>query len=270
MPFQRTGKFPLDRTDLFNSYEDAVKYAAGDVTNPDERGLCGTSYIGQILTVYENDIISVYMINANRTLQAISSASASVDNISVELNESQQICIKGFNNASDGYMLIKDPETHQLKWVEPISREGIDAAIAEAKGFANLSKSYSEDASVSVQAAERIKQDLIDRIWFGTLGEYYNLETVYDDHIYIITDGFFHPMTVSETVISPKVGSPVILHLENAISTVSMSISPMIEGMSFVKIDNDNYQVKTIRDDYTEAILLISDGTTQCKVTIKP
>ena len=30
MPFQRTGKFPLDRTDLFSSYADAVKYAAGD------------------------------------------------------------------------------------------------------------------------------------------------------------------------------------------------------------------------------------------------
>ena len=29
-PFQRTGKFPLDRTSMFDSYEDAVKYAAGN------------------------------------------------------------------------------------------------------------------------------------------------------------------------------------------------------------------------------------------------
>ena len=26
-PFQRTGAFPLDRSDLFSSYEDALKYA---------------------------------------------------------------------------------------------------------------------------------------------------------------------------------------------------------------------------------------------------
>lgn len=71
MPFQRTGKFPLDRTDLFSSYDDAVKYAAGNVENPDSRGLCGTSYVGQIITVFENDTVTVYKINANRTLEIV-------------------------------------------------------------------------------------------------------------------------------------------------------------------------------------------------------
>lgn len=71
MPFQRTGKFPLDRTDLFSSYEDAVKYAAGNTEDPDSRGLCGTSYIGQIITVFENDVVSVYKIEANRSLSQV-------------------------------------------------------------------------------------------------------------------------------------------------------------------------------------------------------
>lgn len=73
-PFQRTGKFPIDRTDLFDSYADAVKYAAGNRSDPDSRGLCGTSYIGQIITVYEDDVVTVYKIDADRTLKEIGAA----------------------------------------------------------------------------------------------------------------------------------------------------------------------------------------------------
>lgn len=70
MPFQRTGAFPLDRTDLFDSYADAVKYAAGNVNDPDKRGLCGSSYVGQQITVFENGTVTHYTIMADRTLQS--------------------------------------------------------------------------------------------------------------------------------------------------------------------------------------------------------
>ena len=49
-PFQRTGKFPLDRSSIFESYEDALKYAKGD--GSDSRGLGATAYIGQTITVW--------------------------------------------------------------------------------------------------------------------------------------------------------------------------------------------------------------------------
>lgn len=71
MPFARTGKFPLDRTDIWGSYEDACKYAKGDDNDPDSRGLQGTSYIGQCLTVYENDTVTVYKILPDRTLEVV-------------------------------------------------------------------------------------------------------------------------------------------------------------------------------------------------------
>lgn len=71
IPFQRTGQFPLDRSDLFASYEDAVKYAAGDINDPDSRKLCGTSYIGQIITVFEKGTVSAYQISAARTLSRV-------------------------------------------------------------------------------------------------------------------------------------------------------------------------------------------------------
>ena len=50
MPFQRTGKFPLDRTNIFSSYEDILAYAKQD--GSDIRQLGGTSYIGQIVVNY--------------------------------------------------------------------------------------------------------------------------------------------------------------------------------------------------------------------------
>lgn len=63
MPFQRTGAFPLDRTAIFSSLADAKLYAT---KGEDSRQLSGTSYIGQIIVVYENDTVAAYII-ANQT-----------------------------------------------------------------------------------------------------------------------------------------------------------------------------------------------------------
>lgn len=48
--FQRQFDFPLDRSSLHGSYEDAVAYAKGD--GSDSRGLGGQAYIGQTITVW--------------------------------------------------------------------------------------------------------------------------------------------------------------------------------------------------------------------------
>ena len=85
MPFQRTNAFPLDRTMLFSSLDDAKAYAKGldDKKNPqDSRKLGGSAYIGQIITVYENDIVKSYVIDANRELDEIILS----DNGIVEIN----------------------------------------------------------------------------------------------------------------------------------------------------------------------------------------
>lgn len=48
---QRSDAFPLDRSSVFSSLEDAEKYISG-LAN-DERGLGATSYAGQIISVYD-------------------------------------------------------------------------------------------------------------------------------------------------------------------------------------------------------------------------
>lgn len=123
MSFQRTGGFPLDRTDLFASYADAVKYAAGNTEDPDSRGLCGSSYIGQIVTVFENDVITVYKIEADRSLSEVGTATAG-DGKSITLNDGI-LSLAGFDAATAGQQPrivnkgTADAPNLQLEWYTP-------------------------------------------------------------------------------------------------------------------------------------------------------
>lgn len=74
--FVRTGAFPLDRSSMFSSYDDAVLYAAG--TGADSRGLGKTSYVGQLITVYQDSEVKVYVIKEDRTLEAVGAGSGSL------------------------------------------------------------------------------------------------------------------------------------------------------------------------------------------------
>lgn len=133
MPFQRTGKFPLDRTDLFASYADAVKYAAGNTADPDTRALCGTSYVGQIITVFEDDVVTVYKINADRTLEQVGKATAS-DDKSIVLVDGV-LKLKGFQEViTAGNFQGMQPRinaTGELEWYKPDTStvEGLQAAV---------------------------------------------------------------------------------------------------------------------------------------------
>ena len=80
--FDRTRAFPLDRSSMFSSYADAVEYAKGLYQGEgdrrpkahDSRLLAKASYIGQIITVYENNTVQVYKIDFDRTLKLIGGA----------------------------------------------------------------------------------------------------------------------------------------------------------------------------------------------------
>lgn len=147
MPFARTGQFPLDRTDLFSSYADAVKYAAGNPADPDSRELYATSYVGQIITVYENDVVTVYKINADRLLSEVGKA-AVVDNTTIALTPDGKITIKGVAEAIEenpGNVAGLQPvltDSGEINWVRPdtttvegvtIQIEALNASINEIK-----------------------------------------------------------------------------------------------------------------------------------------
>ena len=65
--FHRSGPAPLDRTSLFVSYTDALNYATGQ---GDIRGMGGSAYPGQIITVLSSDTATpeVYVIKGAATV----------------------------------------------------------------------------------------------------------------------------------------------------------------------------------------------------------
>ena len=72
-PLFRTDRFPLDRSSMFSSKADAIKYA-NSINSPeplDERGLGLNAYIGQIITVYENSKVDVYKIEEDLSLSQV-------------------------------------------------------------------------------------------------------------------------------------------------------------------------------------------------------
>ena len=85
-PFERTYKGPLDRSSIFSSYADALEYAKQ--TKLDSRELGGTSYVGQIITVYgagtdgTSQETAAYIITAvgtNAALQRLAQTAATGD-----------------------------------------------------------------------------------------------------------------------------------------------------------------------------------------------
>ena len=131
MPLMRTGKFPLDRSDLFSSYTDAVKYAAGNTDDPDSRGLCGTSYVGQIIVVFENDIITCYVIDANRGLQSIGSGSVSSGSVGPATTSSLGTIIVGDNLAitEEGVLSVLTANEAEEDNTRPITAAAVQTEL---------------------------------------------------------------------------------------------------------------------------------------------
>lgn len=178
MPFQRTGKFPLDRTDLFSSYADAVKYAAGNTSDPDSRELCGTSYVGQIITVIENDAVTVYKIQSDRSLKEVGSATQG-DGKSIDLGDGNILSLKNFgkkyykyipaaDNSEATYELVDDgtfpaglqPKTRlaedgtiELAWYEPSSTtvEGLSEQMSSLRETVNTMQDTVSQTSQSLE-----------------------------------------------------------------------------------------------------------------------
>lgn len=130
MSFQRTGTFPLDRSSMFASLVDAQNYAKGD--GSDIRALGGTSYVGQVISVYENDVVTVYKINADRSLGEVGKATNG-DEKSIHLTDEGILALMGFDTAIENQQLrvkVVGGEK-QLEWFSPDTStvEGLQAAV---------------------------------------------------------------------------------------------------------------------------------------------
>lgn len=125
-PFQRTGPFPLDRSSVFSSLEDAQKYASGAA---DERQLSGSSYVGQIISVYtiENEVptVGAYIISPARTLMKLAATTASGD-LSGDIVRLEQLI-----NGKAGTDYVNQELNKKANSNEVYSKEEVETYIAQ-------------------------------------------------------------------------------------------------------------------------------------------
>ena len=170
--FQRTGAFPLDRSSLFSSYEDAVAYAKGDKT--DSRKLGGSSYVGQTVSVYDeiNKIVSLYIIETDRSLKEVGSTPLG-DNASIEIVNGQ-VQLKNFGIGYYAYTAAVKNESGEI--IEPSKyiytegfKEGLEPRVVKNEekfeiAWYEPSGETIEDISAHLETANKAINSLNDEI----------------------------------------------------------------------------------------------------------
>lgn len=136
MGFKRDLAFALDRSSIFYSYADAVKYAKGDAKDPDERNLCTTSYVGQIISVLtvSGDTVTkaeIYKIDKDRTLTSLDSMP--LDGTSVTTVDGK-LSLAGFAAAADGAqpkVTVDGDGKRTITWAVPDTTtvDGLQTAV---------------------------------------------------------------------------------------------------------------------------------------------
>lgn len=129
-PFQRTDAFPLDRSSLFSSLADAKLYASGA---GDERGLGGSSYVGQSISVYDaaSSSATLYVIQPDRSLKEVGSAPVG-DNLSVELVNGK-LQIKNFNKGYYKYVPKTETEKAKYEFVKDDFISGLEPRVVRTE-----------------------------------------------------------------------------------------------------------------------------------------
>lgn len=173
MPFQRMDAFPLDRSSVFSSYDDAVAYAS---QGEDERGLSGTSYVGQPISVYnaEKSTVDFYVIDADRTLKTVGSAQVTTDGASLTVVD-DKLQLYGFNTGYYKYIpAIEDtPSRYEYTTgfkaglqprVEAVSAGGESGQTTYRLAWYEPSSETIEDVSAAVDNLSSTVQTIQDSI----------------------------------------------------------------------------------------------------------
>lgn len=162
-PFQRTGAFPIDRSAVFSSLEDAEKYALGLDDNKlprDERGLGGTSYVGQVISVYEageGDVaatVSAYIITPARGLMKLAATTASGDVAGDIANLQGQVA-----------NILESIESIQADVAKKADSETVNAAIALKADAATVNEALAlkaDAATVNEELAKKVEASDIE------------------------------------------------------------------------------------------------------------
>ena len=117
----------------------------------------------------------------------------SVDGLSLILNPEEKITLKGYEEAKQGQMLVKDA-TQGLAWVDPLKETTLNSMVASAEKAAQTANNYATAAGNNAIAADLSAKNAAraleiiqhDIFWFGSIDEYNALPEITEDKIYVI------------------------------------------------------------------------------------
>lgn len=169
MGFQRDLGFALDRSEIFDSYEDAVKYASGTLVDAekDKRKLSPTSYVGQKISVVTDNAVEVYVIDTDRSLRRLDVQAVTVDGVVIVQGDSG-LTLKGSESALTGQVFGKK-EDGTFGFIDQTGTGGgdTDAAIASidvaVEGWTGDSAPYTHTINYSQHQLSR--SDLIVAVY---------------------------------------------------------------------------------------------------------
>ena len=118
------------------------------------------------------------------------------DDDSIIYLDDSGLSIKGYDDARQGQMLVKD-NTLGLAWIDPLSPAELNNAVAaseraagNASNSAQIASNKAVEASASASTAERINQVTTewvnDKFWWGTIDEYNALTEIKEGRFYHI------------------------------------------------------------------------------------
>lgn len=118
------------------------------------------------------------------------------DDDSIIYLDDSGLSIKGYDDARQGQMLVKDNNLG-LAWIDPLSPTELNNAVAaseraagNASNSAQIASNKAVEASASASTAERINQVTTewvnDKFWWGTIEEYNALSEIKEGTFYHI------------------------------------------------------------------------------------
>lgn len=114
----------------------------------------------------------------------------------IYLTEDEHLSIKGYDEAKQGQMLVKDNEVG-LTWIDPVSDESLQRAVAtatqqaaQAGTYATQSGNSAIEAYNSEKQAQRINEQTMNwvnqKFWWGSIAEYNALESIDEGTFYFV------------------------------------------------------------------------------------
>lgn len=159
-PFQRTGKFPLDVSSIFFSFDDAEKYAECGKTGiiKDSRRLGKTAYQGQIISVVENGSVKIYKIDYNWALKYIGEGSGEGGETTFDIvDDDGNIIVNAGTPITDALQIIFSTLDEKMKEAGKVKDVEIDnVSILDNEGKANIVFTHDDCISISIKDKNNI------------------------------------------------------------------------------------------------------------------